>query len=68
MTRRKVAIVSSLSAMSMALLAAGVCFADNPILQTYFTADPAPMVYNDTVYLYTSHDDDNADGFTMYNW
>jgi len=22
------------------------CFADNPIVQTIYTADPAPMVYN----------------------
>lgn len=39
--------------------------ADNPIIQTKHTADPAPRVYNDTVYLYASHDEDNASGFTM---
>ena len=33
---------------------------NNPIIQTHFTADPAPMVYKDTLYLYTSHDEDNA--------
>jgi len=46
------------------------CFADNPIVQTIYTADPAPMVYNDRVYLYTGHDEDNApdDGFLMRNW
>jgi arabinoxylan arabinofuranohydrolase len=44
------------------------CFADNPVVQTCFTADPAPMVYNDTVYLYTSHDEDDARGFKMFNW
>jgi hypothetical protein len=42
--------------------------AENPIIQTKYTADPAPMVYKDVVYLYTSHDEDNATGFTMYNW
>lgn len=44
--------------------------AQNPIIQTYFTADPAPMVYNDTVYVYTSHDEDETvkDFFTMYDW
>jgi arabinoxylan arabinofuranohydrolase len=25
-------------------------------------------VYDDTVYLYTTHDEDNATGFTMYDW
>ena len=43
-------------------------YADNPIIQTKFTADPAPMVYKDTVFLYTSHDEDDATGFHMLNW
>ncbi|WP_246862710.1 glycoside hydrolase family 43 protein [Pedobacter sp. KBS0701] len=46
--------------------------AQNPIIQTKFTADPAPMVYKDTVYLYTSHDEDNAGPgmgkFLMKDW
>ena len=40
----------------------------NPIIQSKFTADPAPMVHNDTVFLYTSHDEDDATGFKMQNW
>ena len=42
----------------------------NPIIQTYYTADPAPMVYDGTVYLYTSHDEDSTvnNFFTMYDW
>lgn len=39
-----------------------------PIIQTKYTADPAPMVYNDTVFLYTSHDEDDAMGFKMHDW
>ena len=39
-----------------------------PIIQTKYTADPAPLVHNDTVYLYTSHDEDNAGGFLMKDW
>ncbi len=44
--------------------------AQNPIVQTYFTADPAPMVYNNRVYVYTTHDGDETidNFFTMYNW
>ncbi len=40
------------------------------IIQTKYTADPAPMVYNDTIYLYTSHDEDDAQsyGFKMKDW
>jgi hypothetical protein len=45
-----------------------VCRADNPIIQTKFTADPAPLVHDGTLYLYTSHDEDDATGFTMFNW
>ena len=41
--------VSFLLAMTVAT--SGV--AQNPIIQTKYTADPAPMVYNDTVFLYT---------------
>jgi hypothetical protein len=43
-------------------------FAENPIIQTNFTADPAPLVHGDTVYLYTSHDEDDAQGFKMRDW
>jgi len=42
--------------------------ASEPIIQTRFTADPAPMVYDGTVYLYTSHDEDDAAGFKMVDW
>lgn len=42
--------------------------AQNPIIQTKYTADPAPLVHNDTVFLYASHDEDNAFGFQMQNW
>ncbi|MFC4110841.1 family 43 glycosylhydrolase [Micromonospora zhanjiangensis] len=42
--------------------------ADNPIVQTIYTADPAPMVYNGRVYLYTGHDEDNSTWFTMKEW
>ena len=30
-----------------------ICHADNPVVQTKYTADPAPMVFGDTVYLIT---------------
>lgn len=43
-------------------------FAQNPVIQTCFTTDPAPMVYDDTLYIYTGHDEDNADFFWMQEW
>jgi len=44
--------------------------AQNPIVQTNYTADPAPMVHDGTVYLYTSHDEDQTvkNFFTMNDW
>lgn len=42
--------------------------AQNPVIQTLYTADPAPMVYNDKVYLYTTHDEDESTWFTMNDW
>lgn len=44
----------------------------NPIIQTKLTADPAPMVHNGTVYLYTSRDQAPVEGgmgnFQMFEW
>ncbi|NBH06000.1 glycoside hydrolase family 43 protein [Amycolatopsis sp. SID8362] len=45
-----------------------VAAADNPIIQTIYTADPAPLVYNGRVYLYTGHDEDASTTFTMKEW
>lgn len=62
------------------LLAIGVAFAiapysssaraDNPIVQTIYTSDPAPFVHEGRVYVYTGHDEDNLvdDFFTMNEW
>ena len=59
-------MMGTVAAAAMAL--GTICLADNPIIQTKFTADPAPMVHGNTVYLYTSHDEDDATGFKMFNW
>jgi arabinoxylan arabinofuranohydrolase len=44
--------------------------ADNPIVQTNYTADPAPMLYDGRLYVYTSHDEDVSvnNFFTMNDW
>lgn len=44
----------------LTLLLSAVCYADNPVVQTTYTADPAPLVHNGTGYLYTGHDLDTA--------
>ena len=54
----------------VASLGSSVTKSENPIIQTAYTADPAPMVYNGTVYLYTSHDEDVTvnNFFSMNDW
>lgn len=60
--------VIKMMTMLSAALYTTTAVAQDPIIQTKYTADPAPMVYNDTVYLYTTHDEDDADGFKMLDW
>jgi len=52
----------------IAVMSGLCCSAQHPIIQTKFTADPAPLVYHDTVFLYTGHDEDDAFGFNMKDW
>lgn len=44
--------------------------AQNPIIRHLFTADPAPIVYHDTVFLYTGHDTASATAtnYKMPDW
>ena len=42
--------------------------AQNPFVQTWYTSDPAPMVHDGTMYVYTGHDEDGADFFWMQEW
>ncbi|HMU65887.1 MAG TPA: family 43 glycosylhydrolase, partial [Cellvibrionaceae bacterium] len=43
---------------------------ENPFVQTNYTADPAPVVYGDRLYVYTSHDEDVTvnNFYTMNDW
>ena len=43
-------------------------YCQNPIIRTKFTADPSAHVFNNRLYIYTSHDRDNATYFDMENW
>ncbi len=61
-----------LTLLISAILAAAVVdgYALNPIIQTIYTADPAPVVYDGVCYLYTDHDEDvlRNNFFTMKDW
>lgn len=54
--KKVIASIVFLSTMSCGTIS----FADNPIIQTIYTADPAPLVHDGTLYLYTGHDEDDA--------
>lgn len=43
-------------------------FAQNPFITHMYTADPSARVFNDTLYVYPSHDKDDAVKFTMDDW
>ena len=54
----------------LALLVAASANAQNPIINDMFTADPAPLVYRDTVFLYAGHDtaSEKATNYKMPDW
>lgn len=49
-------------------LISSILMAQNPIVQTCYTTDPAPMVHDGRLYVYTGHDEDKADFFWMQEW
>ena len=50
------------------LFAASLCAAQNPIITTAYTPDPAPFVHGDILYMFTGHDEDDATYFKMKDW
>ena len=60
--KKQLMAVAVLTGLSMA------ANAQNPIVQTWFTSDPAPLVHDGTMYVYTGHDEDGADFFWMQEW
>jgi len=53
-----------------ALFLAGKSLAQNPIITNKYTADPAAVVYKDSVYLYAGHDEapNNVNSYVMNEW
>ncbi|OWV11490.1 glycoside hydrolase [Micromonospora wenchangensis] len=64
--RRGTALLAGL--LCLVVLTPAVSRADNPVVQTIYTADPAALVHNGRVYLYTGHDEDGSTYFTMKDW
>ncbi len=63
-------VMAMISILIIIIFAASVGLAMNPIFSNVFTADPAALVYNGTVYLYTGHDEAALGGtsYAMNNW
>ena len=62
------ATAAAMSLTALATVPTAQVMADNPCIQTIYSTDPAPMVYNDTVYVYTGRDKDNSDFYYMPDW
>ena len=62
MIMKKTIIISTL------LLASAASYAQNPIITTSYTPDPAPYVHGDKLYMFTGHDEDDATYFKMNDW
>ena len=56
--------------LSATLMGTVLCAnAQNPIISTMYTPDPAPFVYGDKVYLFVDHDEDGRNrDFNMKDW
>ena len=53
-----------------ALIGFGLCtnaMAENPLIQTYYSPDPAPVVFGDTLCTYSGNDEGGS-FFTMHGW
>ncbi|MBR4347344.1 MAG: family 43 glycosylhydrolase [Fibrobacter sp.] len=46
---------------------ASTAFAENPLIQTYYSPDPAPVVFGDTLCTYSGNDEGGS-FFTMHGW
>ncbi|KAK4223375.1 glycosyl hydrolase [Podospora fimiseda] len=59
---------SMLRGIAVAGALLGLAVADNPIIQTLYSTDPAPIVWNNTVWLFTGHDENGARNYDMRDW
>ncbi len=50
------------------LLLSTILSAKNPFIRHMYSADPSARVFNDTLYVYPSHDQDTATWFNMNDW
>lgn len=70
MTTQLRRLLSLVLGAALASLAPQALHATNPIITNVYTADPAALVYKDTVYLYTGNDiaPDRVESYRMSRW
>ncbi len=68
----RIILTSLLSCLLLlsALHSKGQQYRGNPIITDMYTTDPAPLVYKDTLYIFTGHDEQNQTDqwFVMNDW
>ncbi|MBQ5988964.1 MAG: family 43 glycosylhydrolase [Oscillospiraceae bacterium] len=67
---KKLVLYASSVLMAAGVMAgsnAAISHADNPIVQTAFTPDPAPVVFGDELYVFTGRDRDGNNDFYYMN-
>jgi len=57
-----------LKSIFLLLIVGSSCHAQNPFITHIYTADPSARVFNDTLYVFPSHDEDTATWFNMKDW
>lgn len=61
--------MAAVSAVAFCTAAPAVSYAENPIVQTSFTPDPAPVVFDDELWVFTGCDrEGNNDFYYMTGW
>ncbi|MCQ2108371.1 MAG: family 43 glycosylhydrolase [Fibrobacter sp.] len=63
---KSVKLAASVCGLAMFVLASNA-MADNPFIQTYYSPDPAPVVFGDTLCSYSGNDEGGS-FFTMHGW
>lgn len=61
-------LTKTIACIFIAILGNNTINAQNPVIQTHYTPDPAPMVYKDKVYIYTGDDIPGYDFYYMAKW
>lgn len=55
--KKAVTMMSVMAVAATSVTVPSLVKAENPVVQTMYTADPAPLVVGDTMYVYTTRDD-----------